>query len=118
MRFSSPLIALFASLAVSGCAARTAVNVVTAPVKVASSAVDAVTTSQSEADENRGREIRKREEELEKLEKKYEKELKRCREGDRRNCDKAKLIQADIEELKKEMYPPRDDELEGAEAED
>ena len=112
MRSSTPLIALLASLALSGCAARTAVNVVTAPVKVASSAVDAATTSQSEADENRGREIREREEELEKLEKKYDKELKRCREGDRRNCDKAKLLQADIEELKRELYPPRPDEPE------
>ena len=83
--------------------ARTAVNVVTAPVKLTSSAVDAVTTSQSEADEKRGRDIRKREEELEDLEKKYEKQLKRCREGDRRDCDKAKLPQADIEELKRRL---------------
>ena len=38
---------------------------------------------------------------LAKLEKKYEKELKRCREGDRRQCDRAKITQADIEELKR-----------------
>jgi hypothetical protein len=42
-----------------GCTvAKTAVDVVTLPVKVASAGVDAVTTSQSEADEMRGREIR------------------------------------------------------------
>ncbi|MEO0589493.1 MAG: hypothetical protein AAFY81_00605 [Pseudomonadota bacterium] len=38
---------------------------------------------------------------LAKLEEKYEKELKRCREGERRQCDRAKLTQADIEELKR-----------------
>jgi hypothetical protein len=46
-----------------GTVAKTAVDVVSIPVKVASAGVDAVTTSQSEADEKRGREIRKAEEE-------------------------------------------------------
>ena len=51
-------------VALSGCSvARTAVDVVSFPVKVASAGVDAATTSQSEADEKRGREIRKAEEE-------------------------------------------------------
>ena len=45
-----------------GTIAKTAVDVVTLPVKAASAGVDAVTTSQSEADEKRGREIRKEEE--------------------------------------------------------
>ena len=53
--------------ALSGCVvgtvAKTAVDVVTLPVKVVSAGVDAVTTSQAEADEKRGREIRKQEEE-------------------------------------------------------
>lgn len=53
-------------LALSGCVvatvAETAVDVVTLPVKVASAGVDAATTSQSEADEKRGREIRQAEE--------------------------------------------------------
>ena len=53
-------------LALSGCivgtVARTAVDVVTLPVKVASAGVDAATTSQAEADQKRGREIRKAEE--------------------------------------------------------
>jgi hypothetical protein len=50
-------------LALSGCTvARTAVAVATLPVKVASAGVDAVTTSQSEADEKRGRELRKADE--------------------------------------------------------
>ena len=57
-------IAWFLPLALSGCAiARTAIDVATIPVKIASAGVDAATTSQSEADEKRGREIRKAEEE-------------------------------------------------------
>ena len=57
-------ILLLAVLFLPGCTvARTAVDVVTLPVKVASAGVDAATTSQSEADEKRGREIRKAEEE-------------------------------------------------------
>lgn len=46
---------------VVGTVAETAVDVVTVPVKVVSSGVDAATTSQSEADEKRGRELRKAE---------------------------------------------------------
>ena len=53
-------------LALSGCVvatvAETAVDVVTLPVKAVSAGVDAATTSQSEADEKRGREIRRAEE--------------------------------------------------------
>lgn len=49
-------------LALGGCIARTAVDIVTLPVKAVGAGVDAVTTSQSEADEKRGREIRKQEE--------------------------------------------------------
>jgi len=49
-------------LVLPGCLAKTALDVVTLPVKAASAAVDAATTSQSEADEKRGRQIRKREE--------------------------------------------------------
>ena len=59
---------LFVILAVtptmSACSvAKTALDVVTLPVKAVSAGVDAATTSQSEADEKRGREIRKQEEE-------------------------------------------------------
>jgi hypothetical protein len=49
-----------------GCVAKTivdtAVTAVTLPVKVASKAVDLATTSQAEADQNRGREMRKEDE--------------------------------------------------------
>jgi hypothetical protein len=60
------LLSLVFPLALGGCVvgtvAKTAVDVVTLPVKVASAGVDAVTTSQAEADQKRGREIRKEEE--------------------------------------------------------
>lgn len=45
-----------------GTVARTAFDVATIPVKVASAGVDAVTTSQAEADQKRGRELRQDEE--------------------------------------------------------
>lgn len=49
------------ALALSGCVSL-AKTVVTAPFKIGSAVVDAATTSQSEADRNRGRAIRKQEE--------------------------------------------------------
>jgi hypothetical protein len=56
------LCALVLLATLSGCLARTAVDVVTLPVKAVDSGVDAVTTSQEEADRNRGRALRKQEE--------------------------------------------------------
>ena len=61
------ILILLLPVMLSGCVvetvAKTAVSVVTLPVKVVSAGVDAVTTSQAEADQKRGREIRKQEEE-------------------------------------------------------
>lgn len=61
------LLLLIAVVPVSGCVAgtvaRTAVDVVTLPVKAASAGVDAVTTSQSERDEKLGREMRRQDQE-------------------------------------------------------
>ena len=55
------LILLPASVMLPGCLAKAVVDVATAPVKAVSKGVDLATTSQSEADEKRGREIRRRE---------------------------------------------------------
>ena len=52
---------LIPALLLPGCVS-TVSSVVTAPFKVAGKAVDLATTSQSEADRNRGRKIRKAEE--------------------------------------------------------
>ena len=49
------------AMTLGGCLS-TAGKIITAPVKAASWTVDKATTSQSEADRNRGREIRKQEE--------------------------------------------------------
>ncbi len=80
--------ALFLPLALGGCVAgaiaETAVDVVTLPVKAVSAGVDAATTSQSEADEKRGRELRKSEE----ARGRAQRELKeRCRKGRERPED-------------------------------
>ncbi|WP_066725941.1 hypothetical protein [Sphingomonas pituitosa] len=53
-------------LLAGGCVVKTAANVVTLPVKAGAKAVDWTTTSQDEADRNRGREMRKREKECRK----------------------------------------------------
>jgi outer membrane murein-binding lipoprotein Lpp len=50
------------SLLLSGCLARTAVDIVTLPVRAVSAGVDALTTSQEEADRERGRRMREEDE--------------------------------------------------------
>ena len=63
---------------VVGTVAKTAVDVATLPVKAVSAGVDAATTSQKEADEKRGRELRKQDEERGKQARLAE---ERCRNG-------------------------------------
>ena len=64
MKSLVPVLALpLLSGCVVGTVAKTAVDVATIPVKVASAGVDAATTSQSERDEKAGRELRKQDEE-------------------------------------------------------
>jgi isocitrate lyase len=83
-----------AALSLSGCVvgtiASTAVDVATLPVKVVSHGVDAVTTSQSEADEKRGRELRKADEQR-------GRELRaltdRCRRGKPLTHDDCSIVQ-------------------------
>ena len=99
MQTRTALFAMLASVLLSGCIAKTAVGVVTAPVKVAGKAVDLATTSQSEADEKRGREIRQREEKLGRLQRKYESQLDQCQEGDRSACNAASETYSEIQLL-------------------
>lgn len=100
MGFALRLMAIgAAALALQGCLAKTAVNAVTLPVKVASAGVDAATTSQAEADQKRGREIRKREQRLGKLEREYGGLLRKCQNGDRRACDRARRTYAEMQVL-------------------
>jgi len=92
MRNLFPLVATLPLLSgcVVGTVAKTAVDVVTLPVKVASAGVDAATTSQSEADEKRGREIRKEEERRGKEARLAE---ERCRKGQPVPTDRCVSVQ-------------------------
>lgn len=74
------LLLLILPVALSGCIVRTAANVVTLPVRAVGAGVDAVTTSQSEADERRGRQMREAEERRGRI-------ARRCaRNPDREEC--------------------------------
>ena len=87
------------ALSLSGCVASTAASLVTAPVRMAGKAVDMATTSQSEADEKRGREVRRREERLGELEKQYRKHLRQCDDGNDDACLKARDDYAEMQYL-------------------
>lgn len=106
MLYRSALIAVCA-LALSGCLAKTATKAVTAPVRLASGAVDMATTSQSEADERRGRELRKRQQELRDLERDRAKQQDRCQRGDARACDRAESLDRQMADLRATFMPPR-----------
>jgi len=95
--FPPTAMCLIALPLLGGCVASAVVDVVTAPVRVAGKAVDLATTSQSEADEKRGRDLRRREERLGKLERSYAKHRRQCDEGDREACKDAR---DDYDEIK------------------
>ncbi len=82
----------------SGCVS-TVASIVTAPIKIAGKAADMATTSQSEADEKRGRQMRKQEEEIGKLERSYSRNAQKCREGDVDACDRAEREYEELGEL-------------------
>lgn len=85
-------------LLLQGCVASVVGDIVTAPVKIVSKTADVLTTSQSESDEKRGRELRKREENLGKLARQRDKARDRCEDGDRDACQKANDINEQIED--------------------
>jgi outer membrane murein-binding lipoprotein Lpp len=74
------VIALLGSFLLTGCIGTVVKTVVTAPIKAAGAVVDAATTSQAEADRNRGRAARKEEQRAEKDRKKAEKEARKQRD--------------------------------------
>ena len=87
-----------ASLMLTGCIG-TVVDVATLPVRAAGKAVDLATTSQSESDEKRGRELRKREERLGKLERSYAKQRANCDKGSEEACAEARATYDQMQEL-------------------
>lgn len=100
MRGPTTLLLPLLAFGLSGCLAKTALDVATAPVKLASKAVDMATTSQSEADEKRGRELRKREERLGQLQRQRDKLERQCvAERNHRACDDLSAINAEIQVL-------------------
>lgn len=99
MRGFTLLLLASASLALPGCVAKTLVEVATLPVRAGAKAVDLATTSQSEADENRGREIRRREEQLGKLERAYGKQRKKCEDGSEKACAEARATYDEIQKI-------------------
>jgi hypothetical protein len=71
------VLVLLLPLALGGCLVRTAADVVTMPVKAVGWSADKLTTSQSEADEKRGRELRKADEKRAKDDRRRAKEERR-----------------------------------------
>ncbi|MEZ5709088.1 MAG: hypothetical protein R3E02_06865 [Blastomonas sp.] len=97
--------AAIAMLTLPGCVARTAANIVTAPVRLVGTGVDKMTTSQSEADEKRGREMRKHEERVGKLNRKLDRAEDHCRQGDDGACNDMRRLQRELtEEMKNAPY--------------
>jgi uncharacterized protein YlxW (UPF0749 family) len=84
-------------LLLSGCVASVVKDVVTAPVKIVSKTADVLTTSQSETDEKRGRELRKREEALGKLARQRDRAREKCDDGNEEACTTAAQLNEQIE---------------------
>ena len=97
------IVALLAAPLLAGCFSAVK-TVVTAPVKAVGQVADWSTTSQDEADRNRGREMRKREEQLGKLSRQRDTAAEKCRDGNEDQCQRAEVLDHEIEAL---MAAPR-----------
>jgi hypothetical protein len=95
MRTSCLLLPLV-GLSLSGCV-NTVASVVTAPVKAVAQVADWSTTSQDEADRNRGRELRAREERVGKLARQRDKAAAQCADGDQEKCARVEVLEHEIE---------------------
>jgi outer membrane murein-binding lipoprotein Lpp len=96
------IFALGPAFLLSGCVASIVKDVVTAPVRVVSKTADVLTTSQSEADEKRGRQVRKHEERIGKLSRDRSKFQRQCEAGNTDACRTVKSLDDEIADLK---YP-------------
>lgn len=106
------LLVLPGLLLLQGCGvAGAAVDLATAPVravKTGSTVVDVMTTSQSEKDQKRGQEIRRREERLGELEREYRKQAGKCERGNDEACQKADRAYAELRALMPSVPYERD----------
>ena len=93
------IIAPLLALSLGGCLAKSAIGVVTAPVRVASQAADWATTSQDEADRARGRQIRAREERVGRLQREFEELAQECDDGSDEACRDAVAVRREIDTL-------------------
>ena len=103
LAFSLPI----AFILLSGCVAKSAFDLATMPVRASARAVnttadayDRVTVSQSERDEKRGREIRRREKRYGKLSREYDKARRDCGRGDDDACEDARSIYAEMDAMR------------------
>ena len=92
------LLILGSVVLLSGCVSLVK-DVVTAPIKIVSKTADVLTTSQSETDEKRGREMRKREEMLGKLSRQRDKARAKCEDGDKDACRLVRSLENEISAL-------------------
>ena len=90
------IIAILAAPLLAGCVSAVK-TVVTAPVKAVGQVADWSTTSQDEADRNRGRELRKREEQVGKLSRQRDKAAEKCQRGDTAQCQRVEVLEHEIE---------------------
>lgn len=90
----------------TGCVAKMATDIVTAPVRVAGRGFDLATTSQSESDEKRGRALRHQEERLGRLQREYRDHSRQCMRGDDDACVDARNDYAEMQNLRAAMPPP------------
>lgn len=97
------IIAISIAPLLAGCVS-TVKSVVTAPFKAAGQVADWSTTSQDESDRNRGRDMRKREEQLGKLSRDRDKAAEKCRDGKEDQCQRAEVLEHEIEAV---MAEPR-----------
>jgi len=101
------MIALPLPLLLGGCAAKTAFDIATAPVRGArdavntgSKAVDLLTTSTGEADQKRGRKLRKAQNRMAKLERRYRDLSEDCADGDEGACEDRYEVWNEMEALR------------------
>jgi hypothetical protein len=90
-----------------GCVAKSAFDLVTMPVRAGANAVnttagvyDRVTVSQSEQDQRRGREIRRREERYGELSRDYDRAMRKCDRGSDDACDTARDIYGEMNAMR------------------
>lgn len=100
MRLLVACLAVLTMPLLGGCIARTAVDVVTAPVRAAGQVVDWTTTSQDEADRALGRRVREREARIGRLERDRRRAAERCRDGNEDACRDAEDLDGQIADLR------------------